>query len=112
MIRWSLVERCEEVLSRELPDEVVGERPWQRPGVDVAGPGKALEDLAVEGVAQHPVDLLDPHAALREGRIAVAGERVARLPVVVVGVEDPLDLVTGSAHRFPPGFDRVGTVAQ
>ena len=102
VLRRRLVERREEFLSGQLPREVVHERARLRPGVHVAGPGQHREDLAVEDVAQHAVDFLHLHAALGELRIAVPGERVARLPVVVVGVEDRRDLVAGRSPCDPP----------
>ena len=90
-----------EFLSGELPREVVHERARLRPGVHVGGAGQHREDLAVEDVPQHAVDFLHLHAALGELRIAEPGERVARLPVVVVGVEDRRDLVGGVRHPLP-----------
>ena len=98
VLRRRLVERRQELLSGELPREVVHERSRLRPRVHVGGAGQHREDLAVEDVPQHAVDFLHLHPALGELRIAEPGERVARLPVVVVGVEDRRDLVGGVRH--------------
>ena len=83
--------------------EVVVERAGPRAHVDVAGTGDdGMEPPTVEHVARLAVDLDEPDTAFGERRVAVAGERVARLPVVVVGVEDGRDLVTRSRHRRTP----------
>ena len=83
---------------RSLPGEVVEERAGARPRVDVAGTGHPGVELVVDDVPHPPVDLLDQHAPVGVLGVAVSGEGVARLPVVVVGVEDGGDLVVGSRH--------------
>src|SRR5439155_18950138 len=100
MFRRRHVERGCEVGGGELPGEVLHERPGDGPRMGVAGPWKSLEHLAVDDVPEDAVDLLHLEPALGERRVPVPGEGVARLPVVVVGVEDPRDLISG-CHRSP-----------
>ena len=72
-----------------LAREVVVERAGPRAHVDVARAGDdGMEPPTVEHVARLAVDVDETDTTVGELRVAVAGERVARLPVVVVGVED------------------------
>ena len=83
--------------------EVVVERAGPRAHVHVAGAGDdRVEPPAVEHVARLAVDVDEADAAFGELGVAVAGERVARLPVVVVGVEDGRDLFACRRHGRPP----------
>ena len=73
--------------------EVVVERAGPRAQVHVTRTrDDRVQPLAVEHVARLAVDVDERHPTVGELRVAVARERVARLPVVVVGVEDRRDL--------------------
>ena len=83
--------------------EVVVERAGPRAQVHVAGAGDdRVEPPTVEHVARLAVDVDESDTAFGELRVAVARERVARLPVVVVGVEDGRDLVACGRHGPTP----------
>ena len=95
-----------------LPGKVVVQRAGARAEVDVAGAGDDRVETAAHDVAGHPVDIDHAHAALRELRVAVAGEGVGRLPVVIVGVEDRGDRVVGARHASSFSRCRAGAVGR
>ena len=82
--------------------EVLVEGPGPGPHVHVAGAGQDRMDPVVVGedVAGFAVavEVDEPHASVRELGVAVAGEGLAGLPIVVVGVEDRRDLIVGVGH--------------
>ena len=85
-----------------LAGEVVVERPGAGAGVDVARSGDDRMGPLPEEVAGLAVDLPQNDTAVGELRVAVAGEGVAGLPVVIVGVEERPDLGFGGAAWSPP----------
>ena len=85
-----------------LPREVVVERTRSRAGMGVAGTRDDRVGPLPEEVVRLAVHLLQDDTPVGERRVAVSGEGVGDLPVVVVGVEDPLYLGFGGAHDFSP----------
>ena len=81
--------------------EVVVQRARPRAQMDVTGPRDDRVESLAERVPRLAVDVDQRHSAVRELRVAVSGERVARLPVVVVGVEDRGELVARVPHQVP-----------
>src|SRR5262249_49561546 len=85
-----------------LAGEVVVERAWARARGHVARAGDdrvnttTREDVPRLAAA---VEVDEPNTALRELRVAIASERLGRLPVVVVGVEDRRDCLHHGSLR-------------
>ena len=88
--------------------EVVVQRARLRAQVHVTGPGDdRVEPLAERCTAACRRRRRSRTPRSRELRVAVAGEGVARLPVVVVGVEDRRDLRRSRSPSCPaPRFSR------
>ena len=71
-----------------LTPKVVVQRPRSRSHVDVARSWDDRMDPVPEEVAGLAVDVAQHHASIGELRVPMTGERVAGLPIVVVGVEE------------------------
>src|SRR5580704_6852097 len=81
-----------------LPREVVVKRARSRARVGVAGTRDDRVGPFPEEVVGLAVDLLQDDTPIGERGVAVSGEGVGDLPIVVVGVEDLLDLGFGGRH--------------
>ena len=74
-----------------LAGKEIEKRAGYRAPVGIAGTGQDRMRLVADEVAQRSVDLDHAQPAILERGIAIAGEGVACLPIVVVGVEDRIE---------------------
>ena len=56
--------------------------------MDIGGTGKVGHHLAIDEVSRNAIDFPDLDAAVTVFGLAVPGESIAGLPIVVVSVED------------------------